>query len=54
VGEPRRLALRRRAETALGPRFDLRRFHDEVLGQGAMPLAVLEDQVERWIAAGGR
>ena len=54
VGEQRLLALRRHAETALGARFDLRRFHDEVLGQGAMPLAVLEDQVERWIAAGGR
>jgi uncharacterized protein (DUF885 family) len=54
VGEQRLLALRRRAETALGARFDLRRFHDEVLGQGAMPLAVLEDQVERWIDAGGR
>ena len=54
VGEQRLLALRHRAEERLGARFDLRRFHDEVLGQGAMPLAVLEAQVDRWIAAGGR
>ena len=54
VGEQRLLALRRRAETELGARFDLRRFHDEVLGQGAMPLAVLEGEIKRWIAAGGR
>jgi len=54
VGEQRLLALRRRAEERLGAQFDLRRFHDQVLGQGAMPLAVLESQVERWIAAGGR
>jgi uncharacterized protein (DUF885 family) len=54
VGEQRLLALRRRAEERLGARFDLRRFHDRLLGQGAMPLAVLEAQVERWVAAGGR
>jgi uncharacterized protein (DUF885 family) len=54
VGEQRLLALRRRAEERLGAQFDLRRFHDRLLGQGAMPLAVLEAQVERWIAAGGR
>ena len=54
VGEQRLLALRRRAEERLGAQFDLRRFHDRVLGQGAMPLAVLEAEVDRWIAAGGR
>jgi uncharacterized protein (DUF885 family) len=54
VGEQRLLALRRRAEERLGAQFDLRRFHDRVLGQGAMPLAVLESQVDGWIAAGGR
>ena len=42
VGEQRLLALRRRAEERLGPQFDVRRFHDQLLGHGAMPLAVLE------------
>jgi len=54
VGEQRLLALRHRAEERLGTQFDLRRFHDRLLGQGAMPLAVLEAEVDRWIAAGGR
>jgi len=43
--------LRRKAEAALGPRFDIRAFHDTILGGGAMPLTVLEHRVERWIAA---
>jgi uncharacterized protein (DUF885 family) len=42
--------LRRKAETALGPRFDLRGFHDTVLGGGALPLTVLEKRLDRWIA----
>lgn len=50
VGEQRLLALRRGAEQSLGSSFDLRRFHDLVLGQGAMPLGVLEAQVDAWIA----
>lgn len=41
--------LRRRAEEALGGDFDVRRFHQAVLGHGAMPLAVLEEHVEWWI-----
>jgi len=41
--------LRRKAEKALGPKFDLRRFHEAVLGSGAMPLTILEKQVDRWI-----
>lgn len=43
--------LRHEAETALGPRFDVRAFHDVVLGQGALPLPVLQAQVRAWIAA---
>ncbi len=43
--------LRRKAEAELGPRFDIRAFHDQVLGTGALPLAILEQKIERWIAA---
>lgn len=42
--------LRRKAETALGARFDIRGFHDTVLSGGALPLTVLEKRVDRWIA----
>jgi uncharacterized protein (DUF885 family) len=40
--------LRGLAERALGPRFDVRAFHGTVLGQGAVPLGVLEQLVTRW------
>ena len=42
--------LRKKAETALGPRFDVRAFHDQVLGSGALPLPILETKIDRWIA----
>lgn len=51
VGELRILALRAEAERALGNRFDVRRFHHAVLGQGSVPLDVLEMQIRDWIAA---
>ena len=41
--------LRREAEEALGERFDVRRFHDAVIGHGAMPLNVLEEHIHWWI-----
>jgi uncharacterized protein (DUF885 family) len=53
IGERRFLQLRTRATTELGRRFDLRRFHDLLLGAGPMPLTTLERRVANWIAAGG-
>ncbi len=41
--------LRSRAERELGPKFDLKEFHDQVLGNGALPLEILEDQVNAYI-----
>ena len=51
LGELKIRELRARSEQALGPKFDLRRFHDAVLGQGAVPLDTLDAQIEAWIAA---
>lgn len=45
--------LRARAEPALGDAFDIRDYHDVVLGGGALPLTLLERRVDDWIAAGG-
>jgi uncharacterized protein (DUF885 family) len=50
VGELRIQALRDRAEAALGEAFDLRAFHDLVVGNGSLPIALLEDLVAEWIA----
>jgi uncharacterized protein (DUF885 family) len=43
--------LRRKAEAELGSNFDIREFHAEVLMTGALPLAILEQKIDRWIAA---
>jgi uncharacterized protein (DUF885 family) len=51
IGQLRIAALRDKAQATLGSAFDIRRFHDAVLGNGALPLAVLEREVDRWIEA---
>jgi uncharacterized protein (DUF885 family) len=45
---------RAKAEAALGPKFDIRAFHDEVLSLGSVPLPVLDDQIDQFIARGGK
>ena len=54
LGERTLLGARARAEKALGERFNLRAFHDAVLELGSVPLPMLETQVDRFIAGGGR
>jgi len=51
IGQLKILELRNRAEKALGDRFDIRAFHEQVLGTGALPLTVLERKIDDWIAA---
>lgn len=51
IGQLKFLELRERAKTALGDKFDIRAFHDNVLATGAVPLDVLEKNVDAWIGA---
>ncbi|MGA2248972.1 DUF885 domain-containing protein [Terracidiphilus sp.] len=50
TGQLKILALRDKAQKALGPKFDIRAFHDTVIDSGALPLDMLEDRVNAWIA----
>jgi uncharacterized protein (DUF885 family) len=51
IGQRRIQELRKHADTTLGPRFDIRAFHDVVLSNGAVPLEVLDTIVREWIQA---
>jgi len=49
IGELKLHELRHKAEATLGSRFDIRAFHDQVLGTGSLPLAVLERKIDDWM-----
>jgi len=51
IGQLKILELRDRANKALRARFDIRAFHDEILGAGALPLDILDQRIDRWIAS---
>ncbi len=51
IGEMKIIELRRKAEKELGADFDIRGFHDAVLGNGGIPLNILEEQINAWIAS---
>jgi uncharacterized protein (DUF885 family) len=54
LGELKIKELRGRAEKELGPKFDIRAFHDEVLGAGPLPLSMLEQRIVAWIGEKNR
>ena len=51
IGELKLKELRAKAKTALGEKFDIRRFHNALLDDGALPLPVLEKRIDEWISA---
>jgi len=50
IGQLRMQTIRQRAEVALGDKFDVRAFHDELLGAGALPLDLLEQRMDAWLS----
>jgi uncharacterized protein (DUF885 family) len=54
LGEMTIQRVRAKAEKALGPKFDIRAFHDTVLSLGSVPMPVLESRIDRFIAEGGK
>ncbi|HEX8469243.1 MAG TPA: DUF885 domain-containing protein [Allosphingosinicella sp.] len=50
IGMLKIVELRRKAERALGPKFDIKAFHDLLIGSGSLPLSILEREVEAWIS----
>jgi len=53
IGQLKIMELRDRARQKLGPRFDIRRFHNAVIDNGSLPLPVLERVIDEWIARQG-
>jgi len=51
IGQLKILELRERAKSKLGDRFDIREFHDQVLGAGALPMSILEERINNWITS---
>jgi uncharacterized protein (DUF885 family) len=51
VGQLKILELRARAEKSLGKKFDLKAFHDQILTSGSLPMAVMEQKIDRWVAS---
>ncbi len=51
LGELKILELRKRAQQQLGNRFDIKAFHDQILKGGSMPLQILQENMDRWLAA---
>jgi uncharacterized protein (DUF885 family) len=54
IGQLKIIELRERAKVRLGPKFDLRRFHNAVLDNGALPLTTLETLMDAWIGGQAR
>jgi len=54
LGELKILSLRNRAQQQLGSRFDIKAFHDQILTGGSMPLQILQEKVDRWLATDPR
>ena len=54
MGELKLLELRKRAEAALGPKFNIRKFHDQITTPGPLPLQLLDGRVSAWIKASAR
>lgn len=52
IGQLKILELRAKAQQKMGARFDIRRFHNQVLDAGCLPIRVLEEKIDRWIAGG--
>jgi uncharacterized protein (DUF885 family) len=51
IGQLKIRGLRTKTQAALGPAFVVRAFHDELLGDGGLPLSILEAKMDRWIDA---